>query len=154
MWQASMHEGGMPMKRYVVDLTDEERTELYTLCNKGTIAARKLNRTRILLLADDGKKDAEIADTLHVGQSTVERTRKRFVEGGLPLVLNELPRPGGKRALDGKSEAYLVALACSTPPDGQKRWTMQLLAAHLVTLGVVETISDETVRVALKKQLS
>lgn len=142
------------MKRDVVDLTDEKCAELQALCRKGTIAARKLNRTRILLLADGGKKDEEIADTLHVGCSTAERARKRFVEGGLPLALNELPRPGGKRALDGKGEAYLVALACSTPPEGQKRWTMQLLATHLVTRGVVETIADETVRVTLKKGAS
>lgn len=139
------------MKRYIVDLTDAERAELHALCGKGKIAARKLNRTRILLLADDGKKDAEIAETLHIGQSTVERTRKRFVEGGLPLALNELPRSGGKCALDGKGEAYLVALACSTPPHGRQRWTMRLLADHLVTRGGVETISDETVRVTLQK---
>lgn len=142
------------MKRYVVDLTDAERDALHALCSKGTIAARKLNRTRILLLADVGTKDEEIATTLHVGQSTVERTRKRFVEEGLPHALNERPRSGGKRVLDGKGEAYLVALACSAPPDGRHRWTMQLLADRLTTLGVVDTISDETVRVTLKKGAS
>ena len=139
------------MKRYIVDLTAEERAQVQALCHKGTVAARKINRARVLLLADADKPDAEIAATLGIGRSTVERTRKRFVEGGLPLALNELPRAGGKRTLDGKQEAYLVALACSTPPDGRKRWTMRLLAERLVTLGVVESISDETVRVTLKK---
>lgn len=142
------------MKRYIVDLTAEERAQVQTLCHKGMVAARKINRARVLLLADADTPDAEIAATLGIGRSTVERTRKRFVEGGLPLALNELPRSGGKRTLDGKQEAYLVALACSTPPDGRKRWTMQLLADRLVTLGVVEKISDETVRVALKKGAS
>lgn len=142
------------MKRYIVTLTSEERAEVEALGRKGVISVRKMHRARMLLLADDGKPDKEIARVVGVGCSTVERTRKRFVEGGLPLALNELPRVGGKRTLDGKGEAYLVALACSTPPNGQTRWTMHLLADKLVTLGVVETISDETVRVTLKKGAS
>jgi transposase len=139
------------MKRYIVDLTPEERAQVQALCHKGTTAARKINRARVLLLADAGMPDGEIATTVGIGCSTVERTRKRFVAGGLPLALNELPRIGGERKLDGKQEAYLVALACSTPPDGRERWTMQLLADRLVALGVVETISDETVRTTLKR---
>ena len=83
--------------------------------------------------------------------STVERTPKRFVEGGLERALNESPRPGGKRKLTGKQEAYLLALACSDPPEGKKRWSMQLLADRLVELEIVEEISDETVRRTLKK---
>ncbi len=142
------------MKKYVVNLTGEERGQVQALCHKGTAAARKINRARVLLLADADKPDGEIAATLGIGRSTVERTRKRFVAGGLTLALNELPRTGGKRTLDGKQEAYLVALTCSTPPSGQKRWTMRLLADRLVALGVVETISDETVRVTLKKGAS
>lgn len=88
---------------------------------------------------------------LGVGLSTVERTRKRFVEGGLEHALTDLPRPGKARKVDGKQEALLVALACSDPPEGRERWTMQLLAGRLVELGVVDSISDETVRVMLKK---
>jgi len=83
--------------------------------------------------------------------STLERTRKRFVEGNLERALNESPRPGGKRKLGGKQEAYLVAVACSDPPEGKKRWSMQLLADRLVELGIVEEISDETVRRTLKR---
>lgn len=142
------------MKRYIVDLTEEERTQVHTLCHAGKVSARKLNRAHTLLLADENTPDTEIAETLHIGLSTVERTRKRFVEGGLPVALNERPRAGGKPILDGTQEAYLVALACSAPPDGRKHWTMQLLADRLVALGVTEAISDETVRVTLKKGVS
>lgn len=142
------------MKRYIVALTEEERTQVHTLCHAGKVSVRKLNRAHTLLLADENTPDTEIAETLHIGLSTVERTRKRFVEGGLPVALNERPRAGGKPKLDGTQEAYLVALACSAPPDGRKRWTRQLLADRLVALGVTETISDETVRVTLKKGVS
>jgi len=142
------------MKRYIVKLTEEERTQVHALCHVGKVSARKLNRAHTLLLADEQTPDTEIAETLHIGLSTVERTRKRFVEGGLAMALNERPRVGGKPKLDGTQVAYLVALACSTPPDGRKRWTMQLLADRFVALGVVETISDETVRVTLKKGAS
>ena len=91
---------------------------------------------------------------LQIGLSTVHRTRQRFVEGGLAWALNERPRPGGRRTLDGKQEALLVAWACSTPPGGRKAWTMHLLADRLMTLQVVDTISDETVRRTLKKTTS
>jgi transposase len=86
-----------------------------------------------------------------VGIATVERVRKRFVEEGLEAALNERPRPGGQRKLDGKQEAFLIALACSTPPEGRRSWTMQLLADKLVELRVIDAISDETVRRTLKK---
>jgi transposase len=141
-------------KIYVVDLTKEEKGKLLELLSKGELRARKLNRAHILLLANEGRTDKDIARALHTGPSTVERTRRRFVEGGLERALNESARPGGKRKLDGHQEAYLVALACSDPPEGKKRWTMQMLADKLVELGVVEEISDETVRRALKKGAS
>ncbi len=142
------------MKRYIVDLTEEERTQVHLLCHAGKVSARKLNRAHTLLLADEERPDTEIAETLHIGLSTVERTRKRFVEGGLTMALNERPRAGGRPKLDGTQAAHLVALACSTPPRGRKRWTMQLLADRMVALGVVDGISDETVRVTLKKGAS
>jgi transposase len=138
-------------KVYVVDLTPEEREELLGLLKGGQARVRKTNRARILLLADEGRTDEEVAEALFTSVSTVERTRKRFVEGGLERALNELPRSGGKRKLTGKQEAYLVALACSDPPEGKKRWSMQLLADRLVELEIVEEISDETVRRTLKK---
>jgi transposase len=138
-------------KVYVVDLTKEEKAELLELVGKGEARARKMNRAHILLLANEGRTDKDIAQALHTSPSTVERTRRRFVEGGLERALNESPRPGGKRKLTGKQEAYLVALACSDPPEGKKRWSMQLLADRLVELEIVEEISDETVRRTLKK---
>ena len=142
------------VKKYIVSLTDAERDSLLTLTKKGSLGARKLNRAHILLQADASASDAAIAAALHVGTATVERIRKRFVEGGLEAALNEQPRPGAKPRLDGKAEATLIAWACSTPPDERKHWPMYLLADKLVALGIVESISDETVRRVLKKTTS
>lgn len=144
----------MRKKVYVVELIDAERRELFTLIHVGTTRARMVNRAQILLHADEGKPDQEIAAALHTSESTVGRIRKRFVEDGLPGALHEVVRPGGVRKLNGEQEAHLVALACSDPPSGRGEWTMQLLADRLVTLGVVETISDETVRRTLKRGAS
>lgn len=141
----------MPKKQYVVKLTDEERKHLITLSRKGAIAARILARAHILRLADEGKQDAEIAAVLGIGLSTVERTRKKYVEEGLEAALKERPRPGVNPKLDENHEADLIALTCSTPPEDRVKWTMQLLADRLVTLGIVDEISDETVRRPLKK---
>jgi transposase len=113
-----------------------------------------LTRAHILLHADSQATDDDIAQALHIGTATVERIRKRFVEEGLEAALNERPRAGGRRKLEGKREAFLVALACSTPPDERKCWTMQVLADKLVELNQVESISDETVRRTLKKTSS
>lgn len=140
-------------KVYVVDLSEEEKTDLKSLTKKGKTSARKLKRAHVLLLANQGETDKQIAKALGVGTSTVERIRKRFVQGGLEDALNERPRPGGERKLDGKQEAYLLALASSDPPEGKKRWTMQLLADRLVELEVVDSLSDETVRRTLKRGL-
>lgn len=144
----------MRTKVYVVDLTDDERAALVALIHAATTRARMVNRAQILLHADEGKQDKEIAAALHTSGSTVGRIRKRFVEDGLHGALHEVVRPGGARKLDGAQAAHLVALACSDPPDGRKEWTMQLLADRLVTLGVVEAISDETVRRTLKRGAS
>jgi transposase len=146
-------EGSMA-KKYLVNLTEDERAMLLTLTKKGTVAARTLTRAHILLHADGQATDDDIAQALHLGTATVERIRKRFVEEGLEAALNERPRAGGRRKLEGKREAFLVALACSTPPDERKCWTMQLLADKLVELKQVESISDETVRRTLKKTSS
>jgi len=138
-------------KRYVVELTEEERDQLQVVGKKGKVVARRLRRAQLLLLAADGYTDTEIAAALHVGVSTVERIRKRCVEGGIEWALTERPRPGGTPKLQGKDEAFLIATACSTPPSGRTRWTLQLLADRLVEVGVVEMISDETIRRTLKK---
>lgn len=139
--------------RYIVDLSEAERAELEALVRKGKVAARRLNRAHMLLQANAGRTDAEIAAALHVGASTVHRTRERFVEAGLAAALSERPRPGGQSKLDGKQEAFLVALACTDAPEGRSRWTLQLLADRLVALAVVAAISDETVRRTLKKTI-
>lgn len=141
----------MPDKKYIVDLTGEERDHLLGVIRKGTLSARKLTRSHILLRAAEDASDREIAEALHCGRATVERTRQRFVEEGLKAALSERPRPGKARKLDGKQEAFLVALACSDPPDNRPKWTMQLLADRLVHLKVIDAISDETVRTTLKK---
>lgn len=138
-------------KKYIVDLTPEERGRLVELTQKGQQSARKIRRANILLLADAGKKDKEIAELLQASVPTVERTRRKFVEGGLDFALNERRWPGHKPKLDAKGEAVLTTLAQSAPPEGRKRWTLQLLADRLVDLGVVDTISHETVRSVLKK---
>lgn len=141
----------MPAKKYVVKLTPSERAQLMELTCKGELGARKMKRAQILLKADEGWKDADIMAALNTSRSTVERTRKRLVEGGLGKALNEDPRPGQRTKLDGKAEAYLVALACSDAPGGREHWPLRLLADQLVELGMVESISHETVRQALKK---
>jgi transposase len=142
------------MKLYRVDLSEQERTTLLALIQKGKSAARKVRRAHLLLLAAEGQTDRQIAVALHTGTATVERLRKRFVEEGLDAALSEKPRPGARRKLDGKQEAFLVALTCSAPPEGRRCWTMQLLADRLVELGLVEAVSDETVRRLLKQRRS
>jgi transposase len=137
-------------KRYRVELTDQERELLDGLLRKGTSAARRLTRARVLLSAAEDRFDEETAAAVRCSVRTVERIRQRFVEGGLEHALSERPRPGAERLLDARAEAHLVALACSTPPDSRPRWTMQLLADRLVKAGVVESVSDETVRRTLK----
>jgi len=141
-------------KKYIVSLSDAERAQLRTLIRKGTASARTITRAPVLLLADEGYSDAHIAASVHVGTTTVERRRRRWVADGLPAAVHERPRPGGQRRLDGKQEAPLVARACSEPPEERPRWTMHLLADRLVAIGAVDAISDETVRWVLKKTSS
>ena len=141
-------------KRYVVDLANEERKQLFAVLKKGKVAARTVRRAQILLQADAEEQDEDIATTVHVGVATVERIRKRFVTEGLDAALTERRRPGGQPKLGGKGEAFLIATACSTPPSGRTRWTLQLLAARLVEVGIVDSISEDTVGRTLKKTRS
>lgn len=143
----------MPNKKYIVDLTEAERNDLVALTSKGTVRARKMKRAQILLKADQGATDAEIMAALGVSRPCVERTRQRFVEGGLERGLNEAPRPGQRRKLDGPQEARLIAEACSAAPRGHARWTFRLLAERVVQLDMAESISHETVRQVLKKTI-
>ena len=140
----------MPKKKYLVELSTEEREELRQLVRRGKHSARKVTRARILLLAADGATDEQIVAALSTGFATVERTRKRFVEEGLGC-LNERPRRGQARKLTGKQEAHLVAVACSTPPTGHARWTLRLLADKVVELKFTDSIARQTVRQVLKK---
>jgi len=142
----------MSEKKWLVDLTEDERGELLALIRKGRVAARRLSRAHILLLANEGQADETIAAALHVNRSTVERTRRRFVEEGLEAALAEKPRPGAAPVLDERGQATLLALACANPPTGRAVWSMQLLADELVQRQVVGSISDETVRRVLKKK--
>ena len=132
--------------RYHVELSEAERGELHAMLSGGKQAARKLKRAQILLAAHAGVPDEAIATSVAVGGSTVYRTKRRFVEGNLERALSEEPRPGAERKLSGKEEALLVATACSTPPEGRARWTIELLAGEMVRLTEHERLSRETVR--------
>jgi transposase len=147
----------MPNKTYIVELTSEERSQLKRMINIGRTSAYKQRHARILLLSDQGSKrptmkDDDIAKAVGCGRATVERVRKRFVEEGLQEALaRHKSRRQYQRKLDGKGEAHLIALACSEPPEGQKRWTLRLLADRMVALEYVDCLSYQTVRRTLKK---
>jgi len=144
-------------KRYVVTLTEGERAALGRRVSAGREPARDLIHARILLKADAGPHgpawtDAAITDALDVSTSTVERVRKRFVEHGLEAAIRrQPPRREYRRRLDGEQEAHLVALACTSPPVGRRRWTLRLLADKLVELRYIDGVSYETVRQVLNK---
>jgi len=143
----------MPKKKYVVDLSAEERATLEHLLRGGKTGARKLTRARILLKAAAGLSDDAIAAALDVGTATVARTRQRFVEANLGA-LDEAPRPGARRKLTGKQEAHVIAVACTPAPEGQAHWTLRLLADKVVELGFAPSIARETIRQGLKKTSS
>ena len=141
----------MPAIKYIIDLSDEEREQLREITRRGRSPARKLKRAMILLKADEGKGDGEIAQILDVGLATVGRIRKRFVEEGLEMALSERPRCGRPIEIGGKQQAHIIALACSEPPQGHARWSMRLLAERAIELQIVESVSHEGVRKLLKK---
>ena len=132
--------------RYRVELSQTERAELTAIVSGGKHAARKLKRAQILLAAHAGASDDDIATSVAVGGSTVYRTKQRFVLGNLEAALSEQPRPGAGRKLSGREEALLVATACSKPPQGRARWTLELLADAMVSLTEHVSLSRETVR--------
>ena len=135
---------------FTVRLTPEHRESLEQLRTRG-LPRKQQYRTDILLRADEGDTDPEIADDLGVHVATVQRVRRRFAEGGLDAALNDRPRSGAPPKLDGKQEAMVVALACTDAPQGRARWSVRLLARRTVELEVVETVSRETIRRVLKK---
>ena len=144
--RASSEEEARMTVGYRVELSQTERDQLTALLSGGKHAARRLKRAQILLAADALASDEEIARSVGVGGSTVYRTKRRFVLGNLEAALNEEPRPGASRKLSGKDEALLVATACSKPPEGRARWTLELLAGELVKVTAHESLSRETVR--------
>lgn len=147
-------------KQYVVRLSEGERASLRTMIGQGQAQARTLAHARILLKADQsdggpGWKDSVIAAALEVHPATVAHIRQEYVTAGLQAALTrKAPDRHYQRKLDGEQEAHLIALACSTPPEGHQRWTLRLLADHLVRLEVVDTISYQTVRQTLKQTTS
>jgi len=146
-------------KKYIVRLTAEERTALETLVSRGRAPARTHTHARILLHADCGPDgpawpDQVISEALAVSLPTIQRIRQRLVLDGFEAALHRKPQPPRQRKLDGQQEAHLVALACSTPPEGHKRWSLRLLTKRFVALEHVDTVGRETLRQILKKTTS
>ena len=141
-------------KQYSVSLSDEERARLVTFTTSGVASAREMRRARILLLAADDWRDADVANGVGCCPATVERVRRRCVDEGVEAALVDRTRPGAAPILESEQNAILVALTCTDGPRGRGTWTMQLLADQLVVLGVVDRISDETVRRTLNKTTS
>jgi len=144
------------MKKYIVELTSEERKQLQQLVKKGKVPGYKIRHAQMLLKADQGNKgpswpDVQVAEVFAAHVTTVERLRKRFVEQGLEAGLERNKRNNYARKLDGDAEAHLIAIACSTPPAGRSEWSLRLLADRLVELSVVDSISYMTVSRTLKK---
>jgi transposase len=136
-------------KRHVVQLSGDQRAALEDRFN-GPLTRRQRKRVQILLRADAGETDAQIADDLGITTHTVANVRKRFAAAGLSAALTERPRTGGPAKLDGKAEAVVIALACSPTPDGRAEWTARMRAHRLVELEVVESVSEDTILRVLK----
>ena len=141
----------MPVSKYKVELTQSERSALIETSGRGKPLARTVKRALALLKADEGVSDREAAAAVSISAATVARVRKRFVEEGLEAAINDRPRPGRGRKLNGRQEAHLVAITCSNAPEGHAHWTLQLLADQVVAMEFAGSISLETVRQILKK---
>jgi hypothetical protein len=144
-------------RQYHVTLTPAERVRLQQVITARQSSQRQRTRARILLLADASQPDGAAADAVisrkaRTSPATVGRVRRRFATAGLEAALSHQPQENRKEpALDGEAEAHLVALVCGAPPDGQQRWTLQLLKETLIERGYTDTVSHETVRQRLKK---
>ncbi len=139
------------MEKQAVKLTPKERERLIAIVTKGRNKAAYIQRAHILLKSDEGKTDKEIGRLLYVSEQTIRRTRLRFWEDGLGAALEDKARPPRDGKLNERQQAYLVALACTNPPSGRERWTVELLVAQLVADGVVTAVAPETVRLVLEK---
>ncbi len=138
-------------KARLLQLSGEQRTELEALIHTGNAAARIQTRARILLLSSEGKRDAEVSEALHTSEATVQKTRRLFFREGVQRALYDKPGRGRPPRITGEVEAHLTMLACSTPPEGRSRWTLQLLADKMVELQYIDAISDQAVHKTLKK---
>ena len=134
-----------------IKLSKKEQKELTQVIRSGQHKARKITRCRILLLAHEGKSDGEIQEALKVSRGTIARIKDRYEKGGFNNALEEQARPGAPLKFNGKQRAKITAIACSTPPEGRARWSLRLLADHLVELKIVESIDHDTVSEILKK---
>lgn len=141
-------------KKHVVKLTPKERRRCIAIVSKGRNKAAVIRRAHILLKSAEGKTDGEISELLYISEETVRRVRVRFCNEGLDEALEDKPHPKPEPKLDNEQAAYLIALTCSQPPAGQKRWTAELLIEHLVNEGIVDRVSPTTVRTLLKKTFS
>jgi len=142
------------MEKHTVTLTEKERRRLVAIVTKGRNKASLIQRAHILLKSADGKTDGEISRWLYISESTVRRTRLRFGEAGIEAALVDETPAEREPLLSVQQEGHLVALACSTPPEGRERWTLELLTERLIADGVVDSISVETVRLLLQKNIS
>ena len=142
----------MAGKRYTIHLTEEERERLNRLIRGGKHAARIVARARILLKIGEGWNAPQVAAALDVAEGTVYRIKRRYADAGLDAVLQDRVQTNRFRKLDDKGEAHLIALACSDAPEGHDHWTLQLLADRMVELGLMASLSYETVRLKLKKR--
>ena len=141
----------MAQEKFAVRLSEEDRTQLERLIRSGQHSARVINRARILLKTDEGWSASQVAAALDTSPRTVFRTKRRYAAEGLDGVLHDHPQANRYRKLDDRGEAHLIALACSDAPEGHDHWTLRLLADKVVELGLVESLSYETVRLRLKK---
>jgi transposase len=141
----------MANEKHEVHLKETERRKLIGSVSKGRNKAVVIQRAHILLKVDEGKTDAEISQMMYVSEQTIRRTRQRFAQEGLQAALEDKPHPATRSELDEKQEARIIALACSEPPAGQTRWTLELLTQEVLKDGIVTHLSPETVRLLLKK---
>lgn len=139
------------MEKHAVKLTSKERERVIAIVTKGRNKAICIQRAHILLKSDEGKTDRESNQLLYISEQTIRRTRLRFWEDGMEGALEDKTRPKRDGVLNEQQQAYLVALACSNPPSGRERWTVELLAAQLVNDGIVTSIAPKTVRLVLGK---
>ena len=138
-------------KQYKIELSEEEQSQLEKLTRQGTEKVRKVKRAQMLLLADEGKKDREIAERVEVSVGTVERIRKRYAQQGLEAAISEKPRSGRPMGISAQTRAKVTALACTKAPAGRSKWTLRLLAEKVVELEYIDRISYQSVRNILKK---